>query len=430
MQPRSPVHLERKFPSPADLARSIPEGFRWPIVVVLGAVAGVYAFSCLRVQVRPWNDFAFIYSAGRTWLQGVSPYDFERWNAEWVRIRPPATVVSQPMPFMYPPHWAPLAMALAALPWPLASRVWDVTNVVTFVAACFLALKLLPSFRPRELRQPAIWAFLALATLNPALHYAVWQSQMTVLPTMGIIGTFWAWQQRRSGWLALFGFIASLKPQIGLPALLYVFVNGGYVGLLWSAAAAVVVSLLAMLPTHVELWPDQFAHCYSLHMQVRFNDPAEFFSVPALAPRLVSPHLWMRLGPVLSSLGVIAVSVWRRRSPELRSDPILQLCLVAALTGALMPIHGYDLVIYTPLLILVYELGAQWLGALLALLVLAVRPDTLARYLHVPIHPAYMTGAIAGVTLLVALQRCREARRLQKLGGGPVRELVTESESR
>src|SRR5690348_14713609 len=99
--------------------RQLRNDWRWMVAAALVAISLLYAVIPLVDAVRPWNDFAFVYAAGRTWVKGLSPYDFERWNAEWVAIRPPDTEVSQPMPFMYPPYWGPLAVTFGVLPWPV-----------------------------------------------------------------------------------------------------------------------------------------------------------------------------------------------------------------------------------------------------------------------------------------------------------------------
>ena len=69
--------------------------------MALAAGAAMYAFWPIVKLTRGWNDFSFLYAAGRTWLAGFSPYDFDRWNVEWAAVRPIANVV-EPMAFVYP----------------------------------------------------------------------------------------------------------------------------------------------------------------------------------------------------------------------------------------------------------------------------------------------------------------------------------------
>src|SRR5215472_5765874 len=181
-----PSRVQQSIPSPRRLISAIPARWHWPIAVTLMVVATAYAFWPLHEPVRSWSDFAFVCAAGRTWLKGSSPYDFATWNAEWEAIRPPWVVVSQPMPYMYPPHWAPLAVLAAIVPWSVASRMWDVVSVLSFAATAFFSVKLLGSIVPDAIRRPGAWASIAFAALNPAIHYSAWQSQMALFATLGV----------------------------------------------------------------------------------------------------------------------------------------------------------------------------------------------------------------------------------------------------
>ena len=375
----------------------------WPIAVALVIVSVVYAFWWIPTRVRPWNDFAFVYAAGRSWLAGVSPYNFDRWNAEWAAIRPPETHVAQPMPFMYPPHWGPIAALMALLPWPVAMRVWDAVNVLTYLGACIFSAKLVGVELQALARQPSVWLVLAIATLNPALRYSIFQSQMAIFSTFGVVGAFWAWHEKRKVWLAVFAFIASLKPQVGVLPLLYVFLNGGHAGVLWAAAAALITGFLSMVPTDLARFPADIADNYLLHKRLDFNQPNEFSSLPALTAGYLSADMFMLIGPVLATV-LVSVMTWMRRrgtAPAVFDDPLWQLSLVMAATGALMPVHGYDLVIYTPLAFLAYRLKSTPTVLLLAGLIVMHR--------RLPLPAAFLTGGIAAV-VVVAACRYRDGR--------------------
>jgi hypothetical protein len=399
-----PNAASRAATSPAAVVARVPLRWRWPLTIALLCAGLVYSFWCLKDRVRPWNDFAFIYAAGRCWLQGISPYDFDRWNAEWVAIRPPETEVSQPMPFMYPPQWAPVAGTLALLPWPAASRLWDALNVGAFLVTCGLCADLVPAWRAARFRRPEVWLGFAVASFNPGMHYAAWQSQMAIVPTLGIVGAFWAWRRRRTAWLAIFTFVACLKPQLGLLPLFFLVLNGAYAGVVLGGAATAAVGLAALLSTHIERLPAELAHCYELHMRVKFNAPDQFFNLTALLSPFASGHTLMVLGPLIAVTAAVAATVYLRPVVVRDDDSLLTLSLVAALTCALMPIHGYDLALYTPIALLACERGASWLtiGALM-LVQLAGRPAFLAGH-HIRVPSAVLTAAVLAMVLAVAIE--------------------------
>jgi hypothetical protein len=417
METSPPSMIKKSIPSPRRLVSAIPARWHWPIAVTLMVVAAAYAFWPLHVGVRPWNDFAFVCAAGRMWLKGGSPYDFAAWNAEWEAIRPSWTVVSQPMPYVYPPHWAPIAILAAAVPWPVASRAWDVVSVLSFAATAWFSIKLLGSFAPNAIRRPGAWASIAFAALNPAIHYSAWQSQTALFATAGVVGSFWAWREKRVAWLAVLGFIAALKPQVSLPALIYIFLSGGHVGLLIGGAAALVVGAVAMIPSGLGALPAQFAHCYSLHVNIEFNDPKEFsnllafFHWPGGSRQFLSVS--MAAGIAAGVTLAVAAREARKRHTALVPNPLFQLGVVAAVTGAFMPVHAYDLVIYTPMVVLAYELRWRWVASLLiALSLLAARAAYVSAHIQVEQAGSYLTMAtlLTMVTgLVLRWRRVRQA---------------------
>jgi hypothetical protein len=308
------------------------------------------------------------------------------------------------MPFMYPPYWAPLAIAFACLPWPVASRVWDLVNVGCFLLICALSLELGRTRFRGALKIPEIWIFVALAGFNPALHYAVWQSQMSVVSTLGVVGAFWAYREKKTAWLAVFAFVAALKPQLGVLPLFYLFMNGGHTGVLAAAGAAFAVSVVSVLPHASEL-PAHLARIYELHMQLRFNAPTAFTNLPAVAASHLSGSTFMLIGPILAAVAAVVATRVRTRSPELQSDALLELAVAASITGALMPVHAYDLVIYCPIAILAYQFRTNWTGLLLAALVLlAGRAHVFETYLHVQVAGGYLTTLLAITVFVLALR--------------------------
>jgi hypothetical protein len=385
--------------------------WRWAIAVVVTTAAALYAFWPIATLARGWNDFSFVYAAGQTWLSGFSPYDFDRWRAEWDRVRP-IMDIAQPMPYVYPPHWAPIAVALALLPWRAASHAWDAINVLAYVGVCAFSLKIYGGSTRALLAKPAVWICLGLATMNVAVRQSVFQGQLTIVALLGIAGAFWAWSERRTVWLAVFVFIASLKPQLGLLAIIYLLLNGGHVGVLVAGVAAGILGFLSMLPSGIERLPADLSHVMALHTQLDFNQPSQFFSLPALAAGYLSAQAFMLAGPLIAVAAVLVMTAMRREglAPGILGDPLWQFGIVAVLTGALMPVHAYDLVVYAPLGLIAYRIRASWTSpAIFALLLLAGRSHVFARHLDVGPPAPLVTGAIALAVVGAAVVSQRRA---------------------
>jgi hypothetical protein len=294
------------------------------------------------------------------------------------------------------------------VPWPVASRLWDGINVLAYVGACVLSIKLLTGdVRQLLATTPAVWVFLAVATLNVAVRQSIFQGQLTIVPLLGVVGAFWAWHHRRVGWLIVFGYLASLKPQLGLLPLLYIFLNGGHKGISLAALAAGGVAVVSMLPSGLEHVHADLSHVMTLHAQLEFNQPDQYFNVPALAARYLPEQLVMTVGPVLAIVLVIVMTVMRRRqlASAVLHDPLWQASIVMAVTGALMPLHAYDLVIYTPLALLAYRLRSSWMVLPLLILILCGgRSHLFARYFDLQLPPPIVTTAVA-LTIVIAARK-------------------------
>ncbi len=385
-------------PDPA-VSRLSPRAMGWALASALVAAGAWYSVAPLRAAIRGWNDFAFVYAAGRAWSHGRSAYDVLSWRAEWSSIRPSFLSAAPSQPFLYPPYWALLAVPLSFLPWPVAERLWDVMNVAAYAGACLLAVRLLQREKADALSHPLTWALVGLASLNGAVRWCLWESQLAMISLAGVVGAFWALSERKTAWLAVFSFIAALKPQIAFLPLFYLLLAGGARGVLAGGAGAVVVSLAAfhgLAPSELvrELRSD-----YRLHMAIAFNAPDRFFSVSALFGFLDPDARLTRLSPLLGMAVVpFATGLWRGSRPQIaaQASPLWALALVLTWVAALVPLHGYDLIIYTPLLILLPVVRPRWLSAGLGgLAIFASRIPRLTDALHLgPIVP-YATFAVA-----------------------------------
>jgi hypothetical protein len=248
----------------------------------------------------------------------------------------------------------------------------------------------------------------------------VFQAQFTIVTMLGIAGAFWAWHEKKTAWLVVFAFVASLKPQLGLLPLLYLFLNGAHAAVLVAGVLAGGMALLSMLPSGLGRMPADLANITALHTQLDFNQPDQYFNLPALAASYLSGISFMIAGPILASALVIAMT-WMRRQQIASSvlrDPLWQLCIVMALTPALMPVHAYDLVVYAPLGLLAYRLRSSWvILPLFAFMLSAGRSHVFAAYLGVPLPPPVVTGAVA---LVVAAAAIRVRSGVDHTRSGPV----------
>ena len=375
---------------------------RWrnAAALVVCAAALLYTIWPLREAYRSWNDFRFVYVAGLNWLRGISPYDFEAWVANWRGVPHDFLAGPPTQPFVYPPHWALLAVPLAALPWHWATRIWDVVSVAAFAATVALCGSMLGR---GSWSRPALWLLAAAATFSGVVRYALWESQMGLLPLLGVVGAVSAWRRGSPRALAAFAFVAALKPQIAALPLLFLLLNGGHAGVLRGGLVAVAVSVAAMIPVGLSRFPAQFHRCLRLHMGAGFNQRDNFTNLSVLWAHLDGADAWFWVSPALALAAIALLTMSRRRSPDgplaaMLDDPLWLLSLLASLSAALLPLHRYDLVIYTPVFFLALRIRPLWLSlALVALVEAADRPHLLDRLLG---HGAREPWLTLGVALL------------------------------
>ena len=347
------------------------------LALALAALANLHAMWPLKDLVRHWNDFAFVFAAGRTWLKGGSPYDVALWRSQWADIYPSFAGLTPPVlgapsqPYLYPPHWAIIAVPIGYLPWHIACRIWDCVNVVAYLGIAVLTYKLLPATTERYVKKAGFWFCVAIMASNGAVRWTFWECQLSMLPTLGVVGAYFAWVQRRQGWVAVCVFLALLKPQIGLLPVTYLALIGAIRGVVGGGSLAVAVGAISMLHVDWRALPQQLEECAQLHMSIAYNALDNFYSLSSLLANFGSAAFASQL----LGFAVIAAMAWRARTARKRAaaatPPLTQLAVACAIGAAFIPLHGYDLVILTPLAFWAYTLPQAWLKGLVFLLIVS-----------------------------------------------------------
>ena len=375
----------------------------WVFVSLFAAAATAYLLLPLRDTYREWNDFRWIYVSGKTWLAGASPYDFPRWAEQWIAT--PRSFFSEhpSQPFLYPPHWAVLAIPAALLPYGVAIRVWDVISVIAVIGTMGFVAQMVAPHLPRHRGRLLLVFLIGVAAIHGSLRWSIWESQLAVVPMFGVVGAFAAWRDRDTARLAFFAFLAALKPQVGALPLLFLLFNGGHRGVLIAGAAATAVSIVSLAPFGLANVPSDLADCYARHMNAGFNQKHTFSNLSAVLATIRGGERFFWVAPALAGFWLVGVSLWRRAkstSPAVARDPLVMLMLVGSTIPALLPLHGYDLVVITPLVLASVLVRPRVLAIAFVLLVqLSGRVDFLER--RIGIHPLLPFLTVALMLLCV-----------------------------
>jgi hypothetical protein len=374
----------------------------------LAILVTAYDLVPLRHALREWNDFAFVFAAGRVWLEGGSPYDVPLWQSQWADITPsfvglePGQGVAPTQPYLYPPHWVLLAVPLAALPWALAVRIWDLVNVLSYVSMIAVSCALLSPHLLNPRKHPLFWLAVTGASLNAAVRWTLWECQLSMISTAAVMGAYWALSEKRWGMLTLCTFVALLKPQIGILPLYYLALIGGLRFVAIGGGLTVAVGALALSHVDWSLLPGQYQNCVRLHLSIGYNNPDEFYSLSSLLVGIV-PHEKLSALIAFALLSIVALDRYRRPPLGFKAPAfaLRDLALACTLTTAFIPLHGYDLVLLTPVFFWAMTLSERWLTV--AICGLAVIPSRLGGVGHTwgvfPLAP-YATVALAALCLL------------------------------
>jgi hypothetical protein len=168
-------------------------------------------------QSPDWNDLVPVYIPARVWLQGGNPYDpnayagklSDTFNRPWNSAAPRSHAV-------YPLSTFVLLAPIAALPWKIAQPIWATTLVVLIIAM------LVSLNRAEGLDRERAWIFAILTLALAPFHTGLATGNISVaaVALAGLLISALHSGNRWAGGLYLAAMVG-LKPQIGLPLLLY-----------------------------------------------------------------------------------------------------------------------------------------------------------------------------------------------------------------
>jgi hypothetical protein len=205
-------------------------------------------------RANDFNDFLSPYVQTTAWMKNMDPYSPRNLVALWPRdaaqftflktdLADGSLVSKRGIPTAYPPASFVLLAPVAWLPWSVAERVWLGISLLAFGATLW-SLIALADFHWQEKRT---YLFLALA-----LALAPFQSGLAVgsivIVAVGLCAlAMWSADRRWSVAAGvLLGIAIGLKPQIGLPFLLYYLLTRR-----WRVVTITVTVLAILVATAV-----------------------------------------------------------------------------------------------------------------------------------------------------------------------------------
>jgi hypothetical protein len=394
-------------------------------VIVWAIAALAMSVVVYRGLVPPGHvDTKPIVLAGRCWLQGLSPYRLDQYDAVWRE----ALREQRPTPFVfaYPPTAALLVIPLAAFGLQAGEFMLDALNLAALVAVLIACIKL----TSRQLGQSPADIRIALATLlGTALIGAISHTLVlgqTGLVLLGAMASLWV-LPKTSGWRGIRVFcvvLLTMKPTLTLPVLSFLLVVDTRTVLLASAAAVLVMLVPATLSGSGAGIVVEWMRSLHDYGSSGANQPAALIGLNHLLSR--TGHALP--GGVLSGCGalggvLIGLRARKRHSPVVTLDDLVA-CIV--LTLAFEPLHGYDAVLGIPIAFSLTAMRRRWLVWWAPAVVLLGRPNPFANWLGgllpgtVALNNVIMSAASVAllVGVAVAFMRSTEASPLMVTAAG------------
>jgi Glycosyltransferase family 87 len=382
-----------------------------------------------------WFDGRFFYAAGRCWLNGASPYDFETYARYWQEGVGSEAING----FVYPPTLALLAIPLGLFPWNIAKWVLDGINVLALFGIWFFTFQLTiahPSIRKHS-PMPLFCIMLSgWVSLTPIVIHL---GQMSLLSVCGILGAFYAQQRQRPILCAAFVLLATFKPQISLLPLVYLLVISSRRFLVpsLSAFAAVLLSIFAFLPPTLAELPGQLLNSYSRYQNRLLQIDLHYASFFGILGETKFAGIATKVGLLLGLFLAVGLALFYRQSfnwQDRNSDPTLEstdtalivdpktdvlyhLQILLSAVAALLPVYHYDLVLYVPIVGMLPIINRNFIVPLLVLLMTISRAKNVEAVLGNILGDAnsqwfinYFSGLIFLVLITVWLVQMRYTR--------------------
>ncbi|MGA2965296.1 MAG: glycosyltransferase family 87 protein [Terriglobales bacterium] len=326
------------------------------IVVVLLAGAVFLSRGPVRFANRTAiNDFLFPYIQSRAWISGTDPYSPQ----SLVQLWPPGSdppdflarhladgslVRNEGIPTAYPPTALLLIAPVALLPWRVAHLVWLAIGFLAFVVTVGSARSL--AYLPWGARRT--YVFLAFSLALAPFHTALGAGSIVIVAVAASVAAMLAAHRQHN---ALAGFLLvlsiGLKPQIGLPFLLYCLLRRRWRASAIAGAGVALLFALAVFRLATSRTPWIQNYLYDNRVLFSFGSLGDFTEKDPLRFGLINLQVvtYAILGnrdlanllalSLAATMGLMWLFLFRRRGFQF--DDLLALSALAVLS--LMPMY-------------------------------------------------------------------------------------------
>jgi hypothetical protein len=287
-------------------------------------------------------DMAFLYAAGRTWLENLNAY---------IAAQRQATLGAFPFDiyaFAYPPQVFPLAIALGYFSFSTAKLLMLGINILSTAGLSAYCVRMAEPGTPSGTAPPKPpaayrWLIPAIIIGNPFTAHILWMGQTTLIVAASIVwGCLFARQNR---WLVggLLLAVSTIKPQFSVFAFLWLAMQRRWPSIL----AAGAISLIFALGPLIISGPIIAIRSWLNDIKVYQANPSNAVGFEhSFGLQSVFHHLGISVPAAALIALAFAAAIFLVRARVVEND-ILPLLLGTALL--LSVAHDYDLILAMPL---------------------------------------------------------------------------------
>ncbi len=368
---------------------------------VLFLVLGIaYAISPFFKEVTNGRhiDAHHSYVNGACWLSGKSPYDLEVFRGVWKERMENETFWpehSKKKPAaVHPPSLAIYTMPSAFFAWDTAKYYYDFTNVMFLLAIIFFLTHLIKNLPSMRADVGKVGIVMGLGCLISAVPNTIFMGQTSLLALTGCLGAFYFSERKQFFIAGLFVVLASAKPHIALPIIIYLFImQRDWRFFAWSSLLVGVTFLgILMMGGDLNPIPEILANLQTYSREGGPNSPDRLSGLTYLTADLgISRAILIPLGLAI----VTALALWFRKISTApnnqetsetwlnhkKEQGILAMALIFSVTALFMPLHGYDYTIFFTVVILLAVVRWNLAMWLIPGIILVARPGNLGNVL-------------------------------------------------
>lgn len=305
--------------------------------VAIFGIAGLGRSSMVQERIR--IDAKFFYLAGKTWLEGLNPYD----AATACKLVDGICRI-YPYSYAYPPSSAIFVLSIAWLDLKNALLALVIFNMLCLMLFVYVNLRILSKAIGNQPVLTDIRKSLLVAMFigNVAVANTFWMGQTGIFISAALIMSYYCYWQSKDVASGLFLALALLKPQLSYPFLLWLLLEKR-----WKILASAIVAtfLFFLVPFSMRgIAPTLWEWINGLERY--FSDPANqagHFTLSAIRQLLnhLGLHTYSSVIAVVISL-ILIVILHRYR----KNINIMNLFGILAIIGLLFgQAHHYDLVL-------------------------------------------------------------------------------------